>query len=83
MPQVAPGLARERAARLRELGDRALRRHLRAQVGRSFEVLAERGGTGRAPDFTPVAIGALPAGTLAPFVIAGHDGRKLHGAHVP
>ena len=83
MPLVAPGLARERAARLRELGDQALRRHLRAQVGRRIEVLAERGGNGRAPDFTPVATGGIAPGTLASFVIAGHDGRKLHGAHVP
>ncbi len=82
MPAVAPSLARERAARLRELGDGALRRHLRAQMGRRVEVLAERGGTGRAPDFTPVATGNLVPGTLGSFVIAGHDGRKLHGSHV-
>ncbi len=82
MPSVAPGLARERAAQLRERGAQALRRHLRAQVGRRVEVLAERGGTGRAPDFTPVATGGIAPGTLASFVIAGHDGRKLHGAHV-
>ena len=82
MPAVAPGLARERAARLREVGDRALRRHLRTQVGRRVEVLAERGGTGRAPDSTRVATGALTAGTLASFIIAGHDGRKLYGDHV-
>ncbi|VVC55772.1 Threonylcarbamoyladenosine tRNA methylthiotransferase MtaB [Beijerinckiaceae bacterium RH AL1] len=35
MPQVAPALVRERAARLREAGDAALRRHLAARRGRS------------------------------------------------
>ena len=58
MPAVASGLAKERAARLREEGDLALRRHLRRHVGRRVPVLVERGGRGRAPDFTPVATGA-------------------------
>ncbi len=79
MPAVAPGLAKERARRLREAGDGALRRHLRAQIGRALPVLAERGGIGRAPDFTPVVVGALPPGGIASIAIAGHDGRKLFG----
>ena len=79
MPPVAPGLAKERAGLLREEGDRALRRHLRGQIGRRLPVLAERGGRGRAPDFTPVATGAAVPGTITPLVIAGHDGRKLFG----
>ena len=79
MPPVAAGLARDRAKRLREAGDRALRRHLRAQLGRRLPVLAERGGTGRAPDFTPVAVGTMRPGTLADLRIFGLDGRKLYG----
>ena len=79
MPQVAPGTARERAARLRETGDRALRRHLQAQIGRTLPVLVERGGRGRAPDFTPVATGALAAGGIARMAVATHDGRTLSG----
>ena len=67
MPPVGPGLARERAARLRELGDAALRRHLRAQIGRTLPVLVERGGTGRAPDFSHVATGAAAPGTISPL----------------
>ncbi len=82
MPAVAPGLARERARHLRETGDRALRRHLRAQIGRVLPVLAERGGLGRAPDFTPIAVGALAPGDIASFAVAGHDGRKLFGRPV-
>ena len=79
MPQVAAGVARERARRLREAGDAALGRHLAAQVGRQLPVLAERGGTGRAPDFTPVAVDDLPPGTIETMRILGHDGRKLQG----
>ena len=79
MPPVAAGLARERASRLREAGDRALRSHLRGQIGRHLPVLAERGGRGRAPDFTPVATGAVEPGSIASFAIDGHDGRKLFG----
>ncbi len=83
MPPVGPALARERARRLREAGDAALRAHLRGQIGRCVPVLAERGGTGRAPDFTCVATGALSPGSLATFAIAGHDGRKLFGKAAP
>ncbi len=83
MPQVAPAVARERAARLREAGDQALRRHLDAQVGSRLPVLVERGGRGRAPDFTPVATGPLVPGVIAPIDIAGHDGRKLLGSPAP
>ena len=79
MPAVAPGLAKARARHLREQGDRALRRHLRAQIGRTVPVLVERGGTGRAPDFTPVAIGALEPGSVHRLRIVGQDGRKLYG----
>ena len=79
MPQVGAGIVRERARRLREAGDAALRRHLAAQVGRRLPILAERGGTGRAPDFTPVSIGDMAAGRLETFLIDGNDGRKLHG----
>jgi threonylcarbamoyladenosine tRNA methylthiotransferase MtaB len=79
MPALAPGVAKERARRLRELGDRALRAHLRNQIGRTLPILAERGGSGRAPDFTPVAAPHLAPGTLGALRVRGHDGRKLYG----
>jgi threonylcarbamoyladenosine tRNA methylthiotransferase MtaB len=81
MPPVAPAIVKERARRLRELGDRALRRHLRSQVGRRLSVLAERGGLGRAPDFTPVATGTQIPGSERLLTILGHDGRKLYGRY--
>ncbi len=80
MPQVAAPLVRERASRLREGGDVALRRHLATRRGRVLPVLVERGGRGHAPDFSPVATGALPPGRVVPMIITGDDGRRLLGA---
>lgn len=81
MPAVAQGAIRERAARLRDAGAQALRRHLDAQVGRQLTVLAERGGTGRADDFTPVRLAAeIAPGTMSAVTIAAHDGARLIAA---
>jgi len=77
MPQVAPEVARARAARLRDAGAAAFLRHLDAQVGRRITVLVERGGTGRAEDFTPVHRPGGEPGTMVSGEVSGHDGRAL------
>ena len=77
MPQVSREIARERAGRLRERGEAALRTHLTAQAGKRLEVLAERGGTARTRDFTIVRTPGREAGQLFEARIAGHDGRAL------
>jgi threonylcarbamoyladenosine tRNA methylthiotransferase MtaB len=77
MPQVAPETARVRAARLRDAGAAALRRHLDAQTGRRIIALAERGGRGRAEDFTPVHLPHAEPGTLVAGEVTGHDGLAL------
>ncbi len=77
MPQVAGPLIKARAKALREKGEAALRAHLKAQVGRTISVLTERGGTGRAQDFTPVATPDRPAGEMFEARVAGHDGARL------
>jgi threonylcarbamoyladenosine tRNA methylthiotransferase MtaB len=77
MPQVPQGVARARAARLRDAGATAFRRHLAAQSGRRVVVLAERGGKGRAEDFTPVRLPDTEPGTLIGGEVAGHDGEAL------
>jgi threonylcarbamoyladenosine tRNA methylthiotransferase MtaB len=79
MPQVPRGAVKERAARLREKAADVLARHLSVQVGRSVEVLAEREGIGRAPDFTEVALDCLEPGRIAVAAISGHDGQRLIG----
>jgi threonylcarbamoyladenosine tRNA methylthiotransferase MtaB len=84
MPQVAVAVAKERAKRLREAGEMQLQKHLSAQIGRKISVLAERGGMGRAEDFTPVLLSPapnaphpIPPGTLATIRVTGHDGKRL------
>jgi threonylcarbamoyladenosine tRNA methylthiotransferase MtaB len=80
MPQVAPAEVKERASRLRARGTIALEQHLDGQRGRTVEVLAERDGVGRAPDFSEVVVAAnLTPGTLAKAYVTGHDGRRLSG----
>jgi threonylcarbamoyladenosine tRNA methylthiotransferase MtaB len=77
MPRVAPERIKARAARLREAGAQALDRHLAAQVGRRIRVLTERGGMGRADDFTPVRTPGLPPGLLLQAEVAGHAAGAL------
>jgi threonylcarbamoyladenosine tRNA methylthiotransferase MtaB len=77
MPQVAPEVARARAARLRDAGAAAFLRHLDAQIRRRITALAERGGKGRAEDFTPVFLPGAEPGTLIAGEVNGHDGHAL------
>jgi len=81
MPQVPRDAVKERARRLREKGEAALRSHLDAQVGERRLVLAERGGVGHTEQFTCVKL-AAPAvpGTILDLTMTGHDGRQLLAA---
>ena len=74
-------MIKERAARLREKGEAALRAHLDAQVGDRRRVLTERGGIGRTEQFTAVRLAApVEPGTFLDLTMAGHDGRQLLAA---
>jgi threonylcarbamoyladenosine tRNA methylthiotransferase MtaB len=64
MPRVPHDIARKRAAILREAGEHALARHLRSQVGKRLRILTERGGMGRAADFSAVRTPGLSPGQL-------------------
>jgi threonylcarbamoyladenosine tRNA methylthiotransferase MtaB len=80
MPQHARETVKERARRLREKGESALRNRLIGEVGRRHRVLSE-GADGRTEQYLPVAF-ARPAvlGELREVSIAGHDGRRLLAA---
>ena len=81
MPQLPGPVIRERAQRLRALGEEALARHLADRVGREARVLTERGDTGRTEDFTLVRFPRETApGLVLPVRIAGHDARALLAA---
>src|SRR6185312_8923393 len=80
MPQTGREIAKERAKRLREKGNGALRRHLAGKVSRKLRVLIEREHA-RCEDFTEVKLARpLEAGSIAEIVAAGHDGRRLLAA---
>ena len=81
MPQVAGDAIKDRARRLREKGEAALRRHLDGEIGARRRVLTERGGIARTPQFTPVRLAApAPPGLMLDVAVAGHDGRQLLAA---
>jgi threonylcarbamoyladenosine tRNA methylthiotransferase MtaB len=80
MPQVAPPVVKERAARLRQRGAAALADHLARQPGRECDIVIERAGLGRTPDFAQLQLNtdAIP-GTVLRARVTASDGRRLHG----
>ncbi|WP_340644524.1 tRNA (N(6)-L-threonylcarbamoyladenosine(37)-C(2))-methylthiotransferase MtaB [Phenylobacterium sp.] len=80
MPQLQRPVIKDRAARLRAAGQRALERHLQRQVGRVITGLVERDGVARAEDFTEIAyVGEAAVGAIVPVRITGHDGTRALG----
>ncbi|MEX0590821.1 MAG: tRNA (N(6)-L-threonylcarbamoyladenosine(37)-C(2))-methylthiotransferase MtaB [Xanthobacteraceae bacterium] len=82
MPLLPRATVKERARRLREQGETALRRHFAAEIGRRRRVLAEgTGHEGHSEQFTRVALTrAAPRGAILDVMISGHDGRRLLAA---
>jgi threonylcarbamoyladenosine tRNA methylthiotransferase MtaB len=77
MPQLRREVVRERAARLRTIGEAAHRRHLDALAGSAQSILVERQGMGRTEDFTLAEIAGGAPGEIVDAVVAGHDGARL------
>lgn len=84
MPAVAKSLRKERAQRLRALGERQVARHLARRVGGRDTILIEKPGLGRAEDFSEVilsdtrlAAGAIVAAELLAARPAALEGRAL------
>ena len=81
MPAVSSAVVKDRAQRLRAAGERALVRHLHAQVGRTLPALVERDGRARAEDFTEIAFrGESIPGRIISLRMSGHDGTRMIGA---
>jgi threonylcarbamoyladenosine tRNA methylthiotransferase MtaB len=81
MPQLARNVIKDRAHRLREKGEAALRAHLGPQVGTHRRVLTERGGIGRTEQFIPVLLNTPVApGLFLDLTITDHNGRQLFAA---
>jgi len=77
MPQMDRATIKERAARLRAVGDKAYRRHLDSLVGTNQSILIEREGVGRTEGFAMTAIDSGSPGEIVPARINGHDGERL------
>jgi threonylcarbamoyladenosine tRNA methylthiotransferase MtaB len=77
MPQVEGGTIKERARRLREKGEAALRARLAGEVGETRDVLIESDTQGRTEHFLPVAISEFVPGAVQRLRISGHDESRL------
>ena len=81
MPQVDHAAVKERARRLREKGETALRGHLDREVGRRRRVLTESMSLGRTEQFMPVRLAApIEPGVMLDVTMKAHDGRQLLAA---
>lgn len=88
MPQLAKAVVKERAARLRAVGEAALARALDAEVGRTDRVLIEKADQGHTERFFPVRVDAngvsnLPIGDIVPVRIVGHADGVLRAVALP
>ncbi len=86
MPQVPGPERRERAARLRAAGERALDGFLQSRVGSRAEVLIEKPGFGRSEHYAPVRLDGpemATVGRVAACRIAGVEDGALVGTAVP
>jgi threonylcarbamoyladenosine tRNA methylthiotransferase MtaB len=83
MPQLPRVAVKERAARLRAAGERALRRHLDGWADRTSTALVEEPSRARLADFTQVrlddALESAAPGQYIRVSLAGHDGTAMHG----
>jgi threonylcarbamoyladenosine tRNA methylthiotransferase MtaB len=81
MPQLDRAVIKERARRLREKGDMALRRRLDLEIGVRRPVLAEARALGYTEQFMPVRLAApIAPGVILDLTITAHDGRQLVAA---
>jgi threonylcarbamoyladenosine tRNA methylthiotransferase MtaB len=77
MPQVNGNAIKQRAKRLRVIGEAALQRRLTSEIGATREVLIESATQGRTEHFLPVAISGEMPGTVQTLTITGNDGARL------
>ncbi len=79
IPQQVNGtVIKERAARLRTVGQKQVQRHLTAQIGRTHRVLMENAYMGRTEQFTEVSFAAPQVeGEIVTASITGNAGNQL------
>ncbi len=82
MPQVARSVVKERAARLRAVGEAALHAHLDGRIGGLERVLIEKDDVGHGESFAQVrvaggAVSNLPPGEVVTARVTARDGAVL------
>jgi threonylcarbamoyladenosine tRNA methylthiotransferase MtaB len=77
MPQLDRSLVKERAARLRAVGDELQQAHLASMLGTVQHLLVERGEMAHTENFTRVATPGAQPGTRMTARIHGHNGTYL------
>ena len=77
MPHVRREIVKERAARLRAVGERVYAKHLATLAGTHQSILIERDGLGRTEGFTLTALDAGQPGEIVSAIVTGHDGGRL------
>ncbi|MBB5514674.1 threonylcarbamoyladenosine tRNA methylthiotransferase MtaB [Rubricella aquisinus] len=81
MPQLEKAVIKERAARLRAIGEQQVTTHLAAQAGQIHRILIESPDMGRTEAFTETHFAdPQPVGTIVTAKIIGHDGKRLTAA---
>ena len=81
MPQVAKDIRKQRAAHLREAGQRQLTAFLQSQVGKTVQVIVENGNDGRTEHFATITLDTPQmAGTMVQSVVTHADEHKLYGS---
>jgi threonylcarbamoyladenosine tRNA methylthiotransferase MtaB len=80
MPQLGPGVAKERGRRLRAKGEVARLAHFRAMTGKTRLVLVEKPGFGHSECFAPVSFnGPAQPGDIVAVLVTGANGTALTG----
>lgn len=77
MPQLDRALVKERAAKLRAVGQRLYEAHLTQMVGTVQTVLVEMNGMAHTENFTLAAAPGLQPRSLHSVRVTGHNGRHL------
>ncbi|TBW36143.1 tRNA (N(6)-L-threonylcarbamoyladenosine(37)-C(2))-methylthiotransferase MtaB [Siculibacillus lacustris] len=82
MPQVARAEVKDRAARLRAVGEAALAAHLDSRIGAVEQVLIEKDDVGHTEQFAAIRVAAggvsnLPPGDVVAARVIGRDGTVL------
>jgi threonylcarbamoyladenosine tRNA methylthiotransferase MtaB len=79
MPQVPKPVRKERAARLRALGDQQYIKLCESRVDATEMVLVERDGMGRTEQFVPIHVAGHGGGELVPTLVTGVTAEGLVG----